>query len=245
MTQYPRAPITEAVIEIRFQEPVPKDLVEKVRSRVLEQGHYLLLDTWNVRTVQVDIASVLASVAQEATGYRVSSLDRADVFLITTASFAVSRLAPYAAWESFYARSTRDWGVWKRVVGYRRIQRIGVRYINRIDIPSKPGQKIRLEDYFTCYPEVPEGTGFPGLASYAMQLQLPGGPDGSNLMINGASVPSPLLNHASFLLDLDISIEGDVPQKDEELWGLIGRIREYKNTAFESCITDRARALFS
>lgn len=245
MTHYPRAPITEAVIEIRFQEPVPKDLIEKVRVRVLDQGHYLLIDPWNMRTVQIDMASVVASVAREATGYRASSLDGADIFLMTTASFSVSRLAPYTEWESFYESAIRDWEIWKRAVGYQRIQRVGVRYINRIDIPSKPGERIQLEDYFTCYPEAPEGTGFPALANYAMQLQLHGGPDGCNLIINGASVPSPLLNHASFVLDLDISKEGDVPQKDEELWGLIGRIRGYKNTAFESCITDPARALFS
>jgi uncharacterized protein (TIGR04255 family) len=223
---------------------VPVALVEKVCARVREQEHYLLVDPWSKKTLQVDVASGAANLAEEAMGCRASSLDGTEIFIMATAHFSVSRLAPYTGWESFYSRASRDWGVWKRIVGYQRIQRIGVRYINRIDIPSEPGQKIALEDYFTCYPETPEMTGFPGLSSYAMQLQLAGGPDGCALTINGGAVPSPLLHHASFLLDLDVYKEGDVPQKDEELWGMIARIRGYKNQAFESCITDQARALF-
>lgn len=245
MKQYPRAPITEAVIEVRFQEPVPKELVEKVRARMQEHEHYVRINPWSMKTLQVDIASAIASASQEVSGYRADSLDGTDVFIMSTAHFSVSRLAPYTGWEAFYSRANRDWADWKRAVGYRRIQRVGVRYINRIDIPCEPGQKVHLEDYFTCYPEVAEKIGFPTLRNYAMQLVLPDGPDGCKLIINAASVPSPLLNHASFVLDLDIVKEGNVPQNDDELWDLIARIRNYKNTAFESCVTDRARVLFS
>lgn len=218
------------------------DLVEKARARVAE--HYLLVEPWSTKTFQLDVAAERATVAHQSAGYRATSLDSADILIISTLNFLVSRLAPYMGWESFYARASRDWEVWKRVAGYRRVQRIGVRYINRIDIPCEAGQKIQLEDYFTCYPEAPEVTGFPGLARYAMQLILPSGPEGCSLMINGASVPSPLVNHASFLLDLDISKEGDAPQNDDQVWALIDRTRDHKNRAFESCITDRARALF-
>lgn len=239
MTHYPRAPITEAVIEIRFQEQVANDLVEKVRARLGE--HYQIVNPVGMRTVQVNVASV---VAQQTVGYRANNLDGVDVVIISAAHLSVSRLAPYTGWEVFFARARRDWDEWKRSVGYRKIQRIGIRYINRIDIPVEPGQRIDLDRYFTCYPEVPESTGFPLLSNYAMQLVLPGGPDGCSLIINGASVPSPVLGHISILLDLDISKEGDVPQKDDELWELIGRIRGYKNTAFESCITETTRKLF-
>lgn len=243
MPHYPRAPITEAVIEIKFSEPVAKEAVDKVQARLRDT--YLLIDPWHARTLQVDVGALSASVANQADGYRLNSLDRVDVCLVTTRNFTVSRLAPYTDWEDLFNRAMRNWEEWKRVVGYRKIQRIGVRYINRIDIPTEPGARIELDDYIKCYPEVPELPGFPPIANYAMQLTMPGGVDGCNLIINSSPVSSPLLNHVSLVLDIDISREGEVPQNDDELWNLIARIRGHKNAVFEACVTDRARALFA
>lgn len=250
VTQYPRAPITEAVIEIRFQKEISKNLIDKVRSRIREDDRYLIIDPWGVKTVQLALdvspnSPVRASVADEASGYRASALDVSNVLIISTIHFSVSRLAPYTGWPEFYARARRDWEDWKKVMGYQRIARIGVRFINRVDIPTGPNQITHLEEYFTCYPEIPSNTGFMQMNQYAMQAVLTSGPEDCKLIINGSSVPSPLYNHASFVLDIDTSKEGEVPQNDDDLWAFVARMRDYKNAAFESCITDKARALFS
>ena len=64
------------------------------------------------------------------------------------------------------------------------------------------------------------------------------------LTINSAAVPAPILNYASFVIDQDISRETNIPQKDDDIFALIQKIRVRKNEVFESCVTDRARALF-
>jgi uncharacterized protein (TIGR04255 family) len=53
-----------------------------------------------------------------------------------------------------------------------------------------------------------------------------------------------LLEHGSFLLDLDIAREGDPPQNDEGIYDLLHQIRVKKNEVFEACVTNSARDSF-
>jgi uncharacterized protein (TIGR04255 family) len=82
------------------------------------------------------------------------------------------------------------------------------------------------------------------VSGFAMQIIRPLGVDDCVLVLNSATVPSPLIGFASLALDLDVMRETSIPRRDEDVWELVNRIRDYKNRAFESCITDRARALF-
>ena len=156
-------------------------------------------------------------------------------------SVAVAQLAPYPGWEVFFPRFVRDWEAWKREAGYRQIIRVGVRFINRIDIPIVSGL-IEEAEYLSVYPKLPDSLG--PVTGYGVQAQLPMQDIGCNLTINSAAVPSPMLEHGSILLDLDIAKEVNPPQKDEEIFELLGRIRIKKNEIFEACITRKAKELF-
>lgn len=82
------------------------------------------------------------------------------------------------------------------------------------------------------------------MTGYGVQVRLPLPDIQCNLTINSGAVPSPLLDHGSFLLDIDIAMESNPPQKDADINELLERIRNKKNAVFEACITDRARELF-
>ena len=45
-------------------------------------------------------------------------------------------------------------------------------------------------------------------------------------------------------MPLPISSEVDVPKKPDDIWALLGRMRDAKNAIFESGVTDKARQLF-
>jgi uncharacterized protein (TIGR04255 family) len=243
MTQkYKRPPITEAVIEIRFETPVEPSTIDKAVARFRDR--YPLTELQNTLGLQLDGQRGSMQIEQKVTGVKLTSLDGTEVLMIGTSAFSASCLAPYPGWEAFYGRAEREWRDWKKVVGYRKIQRIGVRYINRIDVPSEPGALVRIEDYLNFYPQAPSGLAFP-MTQYAMQVVAPLGEDNCNVVLNSTSVPSPLLNHASFVFDVDMSRDGDVPQKDDEVWAFVSRLRGHKNRVFESCVTDQAKALFS
>lgn len=242
MTRYKRAPITEAVIEIRFEKPLPKKSIEKLNERLKDS--YASSDPVSGIGVKVYVKERQATFDETHNGYKLASKDQTDVLMIIPTSMICSRSAPYTGWESFRARAEENWKQWKQITGYKKIERLGVRYINRIDIPVGSDERIRVEDYLNVYPQYPEPEPISGLSTYTMQIVGYIGKKNFNLIINSNVVPSPLVNHVSILLDIDIAPKGSVPQKDDEIWAMFEIMREHKNDVFESSVTDNARRLF-
>jgi uncharacterized protein (TIGR04255 family) len=234
---YKRPPIVEAVIEVRLQTPIDSDLLERIKDELLKEYPVPPL-----RTMAVNVElSEAPKVLQQAQGYRLSSGDGAALVNIGPNSLSTSRLAPYEGWEAFVACARLNFSTWRKLTGWRKISRLGVRYVNRIDVP---GQSVQIGDYLTFGMVLPP-LGPPSLSSFAINAAMPLGKDNCNLILNSGSAPSPLVNVTSFILDLDVSREVDLPQNEEGLWELANRMRVHKNSIFEACITERARELFN
>jgi uncharacterized protein (TIGR04255 family) len=82
------------------------------------------------------------------------------------------------------------------------------------------------------------------LLQYAVNLIRRDDETGCRVTINTGPVATPLLGYASFVLDIDVARESDIPQREDELWKLIDRMGVAKTMIFEQCITDKARELF-
>jgi uncharacterized protein (TIGR04255 family) len=236
---YLRPPIAEAVIELRFTQLASQKEVEDAARRM--RNSYFYQDIENIMEIKID-ASGVAERRVTASGLKLSSLDRADQLMFRTNSFACSRLAPYPGWEAFIERARVGWAEWTRIVGNRPLARIGVRYINRIDIPTSSNHLIRIEDYLNVSPKMPLEMTDP-LSSYTMQVVSPLN-SSYTLVLSTSSVPSPLIGFSSFALDLDVARERDMPRRDDTLWGILAEMRVLKNRIFEYCVSDRARSLF-
>lgn len=237
--RYRRPPITEAVIEVRFGAPVTNDVVDKVAKRLADR--YPLSEHGDISEIAVQIGDrPVLRQGPPLRHYKLRSLDAADILLLQPNSVAISRLPPYPGWEAILERFIRDYEDCRTWLGNPQPIRLGVRYINRIDVPS-PGP-IRVEDYLQLVPHFENRDQM--LTNYAMQVVLPVADGAYSATLNSATVPSPILAHQSFILDIDISREGDLPRKVEGLRQFLEEIRGHKNEIFESCVTDRARALF-
>jgi uncharacterized protein (TIGR04255 family) len=240
---YKRPPITEAVVEIRFAPPIDTADLGGASSRfaALYPRHE------DVKTVGVQVGIPPGGGGEPTTqidqqlGHKRSTSDLSEILVMMPLTFTMSQLAPYPGWNDFFGRFVRDWKVWKGAVGFRKIFRIGVRFINRIDIRIVENF-IEEAEYLNIYPKLPEILG--ASTGYGVQVQLPIRDMGCSLVINSASVPSPLLDHGSILLDIDVSKSVDPPQNDEDIYGLLNSIRTKKNDVFEACVTDQARGLF-
>ena len=176
-------------------------------------------------------------------GHWRSSSDMTQLLVLWRSAFVVSQLAPYPGWDAFFQRFVRDWKVWRRVMGFRTISRIGVRYINRIDIPVS-GPVVEHETFLNVYPKLPDIDILGSVEAYAVQAVLPIEDIGCRLTLNSAVVPAPILGHVYFVIDQDIAKEIDPPQRDKAIYELLNEIRVRKNNVFEACISDRARELF-
>lgn len=237
---YKRPPITEAVVEIRFRRPINQAPLSRIRNRI--QQDYPL-NPQPILAVDIEVAENSATVKQEAQGFRLTASDGAAIVTLAPQSISTSRLAPYEGWEHFVAAVRKNWTEWKRVVGWMDIGRIGVRFINRIDIPKAHDEPIRLEDYLNFSPRMPHFDR-ESLTSFAINVTAPLGQAHWNLILNGSTAPSALVDSASFLIDVDLNRQFDMPNREEDLWACIDQVREHKNRVFEACITDRTRELF-
>lgn len=241
--QYKSAPITEAVIGVTFSSAMSSEELGSAAGRL--QALYPHKQDISAYSIAVKIneknPGENKTELNPTSGFRLSSDDQTQLVVLWPNSFTISQLAPYSGWGNFISRFERDWRQLKRLFGFQEINRIGVRYINRIDIPASD-PILQYDDYLNIYPKIPSL--FEPLDAYAVQASTQMKDIDCQATINSAIVPSPLLKHVSFIVDIDIGTIKTPPQNDERIMGLLTEIRARKNAIFESCINQPARNLF-
>jgi uncharacterized protein (TIGR04255 family) len=241
---YGRAPITEAVIHLFTSNILSDTDRTKVARRLKElypHSQPLREQSFSININETGVPNVM--VGPQPQGFRLASDDQADIVIIQRNSILISRLAPY--WEKFRERANAVWIKWRAAISNPPVSRIGVRYINRIDIPYTNEHIINPRDYLLFSPEDP------GISSAPMQgylVQLTKLTDARHWLASVTSTlvsPPPLLNHVSILFDIDVFRTEEIPRRDEELSAVVDEARRIKNDIFERCITDRTRELIS
>jgi len=235
---YDHAPIVEAIIEIQCQVPTAANLADLLKFHAGVSVDYPGKQEQHEVEISVSGPANAANTAGRQVGYRFISQDQKQVVMVSLRSFAFSRLAPYDRWESMCAEARRLWEIYRSTLRPIKITRIGVRYINRIDVPTQ-GTGINLDDYFETAPRI--ASSLPqNLTSFFMRLQIP--IEGAMLLISETTALPPGPNIISTLLDIDVFAQGDNLNGDG-VWQDIERLRNEKNRAFEACITNKVRDL--
>lgn len=241
---YKRPPVAEAAIELRFENPISQSDLERAAARL--EKEYPISETEFAQTVTVDSLAGSAAFSSAWQGIKRSSVDRTDVTIFRTGTLVVGHLAPYRGWEHLFERIKNAWLAIARATGENiALSRIGVRYINRVDIPEKNGENISLFDYVRFHPQAPEGlTDNVHITEYYSHVIYPIPEDGFAVKLVAASAVSPLISHKSLILDIDVFRDHDLPRKVDEVWKQLSIMRDRKNMIFEICVTNKARELF-
>jgi uncharacterized protein (TIGR04255 family) len=151
---YPRPPIVEAVIELRWEADLPRKILDRASRRL--QGKFPVEEELTEFTIEVKLPSSTVKTAFH--GLKRQSLDRTDICILRPGTFSRSRLPPYPGWDGFRATAHEEWETIRRLLPRPGVSRIGVRYINRIDIPVEGDPEIHNEDYISIFPQTPFGT---------------------------------------------------------------------------------------
>jgi uncharacterized protein (TIGR04255 family) len=245
---YAHAPIVEAVIELQCDLPANTTIADLSRICDAIKADYPKKAEIQESTLEVQAGPPPSTnSAQRHVGYKLDSQDDKQIVQIrmlasgTSGSFAFSRLAPYDRWETFRAEGYRLWGKYRDLFNPR-IKRVGVRYINRIDIPSSGSGGVNLDDYFLAAPRIPAA--LPQLMTgYFMRLQVPMN-DGVLLVLTQSEAAPPDPSFVSSLLDIDVSVQ-DENLDEASAWTRIDGLRDDKNMVFEACITNTVRELIN
>jgi uncharacterized protein (TIGR04255 family) len=243
-TSYPKAPITEAIIDL--QVVLPEGLSAQNLSPFFDlvTSLYPHKQTLNRLVGQLEFAvpgSASATSTATEIGLMLRSADGKQVVQVHTSGFTFSRLAPYERWSSVRDEARRLWDLYRNIAKPTKVSRLALRYINRIDIPLP----IRdFKDYLNTLPEL-SPTMPQGLAGFFMQLTVPLQDLRATLIVNEAMVPPPGPEVVSVALDIDVFRLDALPADEDGVWALFEELRAKKNQIFEACITDQARRLFS
>jgi uncharacterized protein (TIGR04255 family) len=240
--RYAKDPINEAVIQIATSTRAPLESLAKIAGHFKED--YPLQDPLTNLDFSIDATGSAARFKQEMSGYRLTSAKNPDILIVGPESVLAARLVPYAGWEQLLGAIKRVWTQWRSAGNPSSVSRLGVRYINRLDVPIEKSSKLNLSEYLNFFPNVPNFSSKP-MAGFFLQSTVPTELDHWSVTLSSTVLqPQPLIDTVSILLDIDVFRTEKIPGRDDDLWECIESVRALKNSIFESCITDTTRKLF-
>jgi uncharacterized protein (TIGR04255 family) len=239
--RYRRPPITEAVIGLRLAQPHDRVDLEAIRAEFRDR--YPNADP---RLNFVMHAHPGAStVREDFDGFLLRSSSALESVVAGTKDFSTVRFAPYPGWDAFCAQAMSNYRRLRKLQGYRKVERLGVRFVIRIDIKEpKEINEITLSDYFNVSPDNLSVTPEFNYSEYFISMKINFNPPIEVILQTGA-VPPALVGYRSIMLDIDAFIDGNsVPQSEDGIAEAFARLRVAKNDVFERCITDTTRQIF-
>lgn len=237
----PRAPIVEAVIEIRARAQTPWE--EPAISACLKPK----LPDYPAAHAQHEFREEVTVDQQGKTehvhhdlglkGLRFQSADKLHVVHFNRDGFVFSRLQPYDHWEQFSGEAIRLWQLHCELAKPCEIERLGLRFINRILIAA---EEVRLEDYLKVSPQAPPGLdlAFAGFIHHDT-LVVPGHEYGVNL-IRTIQPQVPDGGGIGVILDIDVYTTQPFEFEAGLLKHRLAEMRWLKNKVFYGSITDKA-----
>lgn len=235
-----RAPITEALIDIRVTLPKETRTLEHLAALDAQFGeHYQ--DRKDIKEfqyrVQFDRPDLDEKTATQL-GFRYTNAESTQVIQTTISGFTFSRLPPYEDWERLKEEAKRAWAIYSDHVRPETITRVAVRYINRLVLP---GPLVELDQYLRYVAKVPKV--LPQvLGAYFSRIVVPDRQGQRTAIITQSSPPNPV--EVSPILDVDVFMER-LFSDENEVWDAIDSLREFKNQIFFDCITEKTAKLFA
>lgn len=242
----PKAPIVEAVIQIHARPEVPWDengITESLRPRIPE--YKKAVSQKQVRH-QVKLNTNRPPQASEENlgwhGLVCQTEDEKQGVQFSRDGFVFHRLNPYQSWECFFNEAIRLWKIYLEIARPIDAQRIGLRFINKIDLPPK---EVNFEDYIEPHPETPLNLELPFLSFFHQDtLAVQGYPYAINVIRTIQPPQNPQIEGLGLIVDIDAFTTQPFEIKDSVLKERLVDLRWLKNKAFFGSITSKALKLF-
>src|ERR1700722_8751627 len=109
---YANAPITEAIIDVRFSPLKSVHLTTVLTTHLGEEERYPKSNSMFVMSGSLKFepgATIAETTQNEKIGYRFESADGKGIWQARLDGFTYSRLAPYESWPPFAAEANRLW----------------------------------------------------------------------------------------------------------------------------------------
>ncbi|MDQ6950426.1 MAG: TIGR04255 family protein [Mariprofundales bacterium] len=232
------APIVEAIVEVRTQAGIPWEenpVSEKIKKELSDYP-----DVQSLKMMQHELKVTAGQRPEQAVrdlgwrGLRCETEDKLQVAQFYRDGFTFSRLQPYENWDIFCKEAMRLWRCHQSIAKPEQVDRLGIRFINRIRAPQHP---IELDDYLTAAPQAPAAIDFP-FVSFLHQdsFQIPEHPYRVDVVKTVQEMAGTWL-----ILDIDVFTTQPIDANKLEDLPYLREMRWLKNKFFFSSITEKVK----
>lgn len=237
---YRNCPIVEVVCEFRFPSlpdwdvTIPGVLYEKLKSQfpIKEFGQHFAIGLTNRGPDEIKNIQISSPV-------RFIRQDRTALIQVAPGLLAINQLPPYPRWETFKPFVQDIFGEFAKLHNVNGLKQMGLRYINRIDIP---GDRIDLHDYFKYYPEIDKSLP-QDFTDYRLRAVFPMEQKGNRLILTLASAKPVTEGCQSAILDIDYIVSSNDDLKGEQAFVSLETAHNAIENVFENCLTQKSKEL--
>jgi uncharacterized protein (TIGR04255 family) len=233
----PGAPIAEAIIDIRAKaEAQWEESSARASLGPLLEG-YNFLDSQQESQIKLKVQAglpVQQVVQQGWKGIRFRSIDEKNVAEFNRSGFVFRRLPPYEDWSHLMSEAFRLWSMYLNLAKPTQVQRLGLRFINRIELVPPD---LNIEEYISGGPLSPKGLNLPfHNFMHHDTWAVPGHSYAMNVIRVFQSQPG---NPLAVILDIDVYTLPSFELEEGLLERHLAEMRWLKNKAFFGIVTDK------
>jgi uncharacterized protein (TIGR04255 family) len=253
MPAYANAPIQEAVCEFQFvplQGNPEWDLTLPGKLQLQQElAEYSGPSRQqHVQTIQATKGQADIAVSNILFRIHLPTKDGRALLSVGHNTFGVIVQHPYEGWTRFRSRIVQALEVYVRLSGQTAVQRIGLRYINRLVTPTAGA--YTASQYLT-------GLDTEITASTQMKRQVAGKltaintrqefetADRVKIFITHATINPTVPKTSEYLLDIDVVHDTQVIEGIAQITPVMDKLHDIEGGIFEALITEEARKLFN
>lgn len=237
-TRFPKAPIKEAILDIRVELPPDIDLNHLLQYEPLVKDRFPIKRErihWEAQ-INVDKDPIQS---KRVDGRLYSSADGKDIVQTRLDGFTLNRLQPYDKWATFRDMGRQLWELYVAIAKPTTVSRIALRYINRLELPLPLGD---FKDYILTTPEIAPSVP-QALSRFFMRLEIPHDDYGALAIITETMEPDDG-KILPFIFDIDVIREENFHPTGSEMWQAFELLRDVKNQIFFNSLTNKAKERF-
>ncbi|MCX6670189.1 MAG: TIGR04255 family protein [Methanothrix sp.] len=243
MVKYNNTPIIEAVCEFRFSSDTNWDLTTPgiMYGEIHEEFPHIEQHALQDINLLQD-ASVKGTRINTTILARFLSEDKKKLIQVGPRILSINRLKPYHSWSDFKSQINYAFQKLNERVELKGVQRIGLRYVNKIEIPTEQG-KVDLEKYFDfrpfCGPNLPQSH-----ANFIAGCLFTYSDERDRCQVQLTDATPEIENALAFLLSIDyfLAKPQSIPITQSMDW--IEEAHGVVENLFEGCILPPLREIF-
>lgn len=242
---FPNAPITEAILDIKAKLPdgvglnIFDEFQENIKDRFKDRKtKHSFQAQLRFSPGKDELTPIIPKSKTE--GYIFHSKNENKIVQARLDGFTFNKLRPYEDWNKFHSEARELWELYDKIIKPISVDRIALRYINRIEIPLPFDD---FSEYILTNPQIAPGL-HQSLSHFLMRIEIPNNAIGAIAIITQTIQKPTESQKLPLIFDIDVIKTDSYTEKRSDMWNDFNLLRRFKNEIFFNSITEKTKELF-